>query len=223
MPKGRYIDWKPWDHTLGKTPDPDIARKIGCSDGAVRCRRAKLGIKPFFYPVWSQKDEDLLSQCKQKCVVCNLIKDLNDKNFSKHPTSKDGRRNRCCRYCDLKRQREFRRNRKRLIVNKAGGKCQNCEHSEYLSCLQFHHVEGPKLFNPSGAVCGSKKQLQVIFEEIKKCCLLCSNCHDAYHGGELELKFKKQSTGWTVSNPRRSAHLQNCPTEDKGLTNELSV
>ena len=40
------IDWKQWDHLLGKEPDRSLARQIGCSYTAVQKRRRELNILP---------------------------------------------------------------------------------------------------------------------------------------------------------------------------------
>ena len=211
----RIIDWSSYDHLLGTMPDRKLARAIKCKEATIRSRRVSKGIPPPEYPAWTTEDDNLLIQGKQRCQTCNDIKEV--ECFPKTKKSRSGKRRHCIS-CDQTRQRDFRRKRKQEIVDKAGGFCQNCGFDKHLSPLQFHHVTKPKLFNPS---VGSRKSYSLveITTEIDKCCLLCSNCHDAFHGGELELQFAKRSIGWTVSNPwKNGSSSEHCPIEDKGST-----
>jgi hypothetical protein len=58
-----------------------------------------------------------------------------------------------------------------------GNKCSMCGYSKCGAALEFHHVSEDKEFNIAGARFGWKK----LKEEIKKCILLCANCHREYH------------------------------------------
>jgi len=60
-----------------------------------------------------------------------------------------------------------------------GGKCIKCgENRPHI--LAFHHiVSTEKNENPSRFLANS--QIEKFFEEIKKCILLCSNCHGDFH------------------------------------------
>lgn len=62
-----------------------------------------------------------------------------------------------------------------------GGKCLDCKNT-YPSCAyDFHHISGEKEMNPSQAIAGSFEKAK---EELKKCVLLCANCHRIRHFGE---------------------------------------
>jgi hypothetical protein len=209
VPKGRYINWEPWDSLLGTRPDTDLAKDIGCDDAAVRARRIKLGVKPFYYPIWSHEDQVLLERGEQRCLDCGFVGEI---DFFPGETS--NHRGRYCGVCVNKRQRNRRRKHKQDLIDLGGGKCQNCEFQTYLPSLQFHHVEKPKLFNPSEVNRHTKEELTT---EISKCCLLCSNCHDAYHGGDLSLVFVKGDKYWTVRSSETPTSFPNTlPDEDKG-------
>lgn len=80
-------------------------------------------------------------------------------------------------------------NRNRLIkeraVNLKGGSCQICGYNRCLRALTFHHInEAEKSFQISG---NTNKSWARIEEELKKCILLCHNCHDEYHSGIIEI------------------------------------
>lgn len=217
MPKGKHINWSEWDHLLGTRPDKELASLVGCTTHGVINRRLRLGIEPAVNSSWTLEDKQLLQEGKQKCKDCLSIKPINE--FVKHQTRSD-RMGRQCVECNRKWQRDCRINNKKYYIGKCGGRCQNCGFFDFVSSLQFHHVQMPKLFEPSKAMCSGMSESDVL-KELDKCCLLCSNCHDAYHGGELELKFKKRDgIGWTVRSSGDALDSQNCPTEDKGTAFE---
>lgn len=60
-----------------------------------------------------------------------------------------------------------------------GGSCKNCGYSKCLAALHVHHKDpSTKKFSISGSYRLGKKRL---LEEVKKCELLCSNCHAEEH------------------------------------------
>lgn len=63
--------------------------------------------------------------------------------------------------------------------------CSRCGFSDYRA-LQFHHLDkNNKKFNVSDAVSNGGCSWNVIFEEIKKCDILCANCHLIEHYGDV--------------------------------------
>lgn len=68
---------------------------------------------------------------------------------------------------------------KRAGVKLLGGKCLKCGDTRpYL--LSFHHLDkNDKDNTPSRYIANS--QFEQFFDEIKKCCLLCNNCHAEFH------------------------------------------
>lgn len=62
-------------------------------------------------------------------------------------------------------------------------KCRVCKESEPVA-LDLHHIDqSTKDFNPSSGVCYS---VDVLRAEIRKCVVLCSNCHRKFHAGLLQ-------------------------------------
>tara|TARA_Y100000034_G_C6853007_1_gene387210 strand:- start:426 stop:1067 length:642 start_codon:yes stop_codon:yes gene_type:complete len=210
------IEWNKYDSLLGNKSDNKLAEEIGCSPTAVKLRRRKLSISPAIHSVWTKDDDELLKDGLIKCVKCDLTKPTDC--FYKLKSKTRTGRHKTCKDCHTLRKKQKWRALKEKYLNALGAYCHNCGHDEFIASLQFHHVQ-EKDMNISQIVYSESGK---VHEELKKCCVLCANCHSAFHANEIELKFKKQDIGWTVSNPRRLAHLQNCPTEDKGLTNELS-
>ena len=65
---------------------------------------------------------------------------------------------------------------KRLAVELLGGKCCRCGYSRCLRALHFHHTDPDnKSFGLSEK--GATRAWVLVVEELKKCILLCANCH----------------------------------------------
>ena len=73
---------------------------------------------------------------------------------------------------------------KHRIVEAFGGKCVCCGQSFEDCCYDLHHMNPQeKDFTVSSANCNGAKSWNKIRDEIKKCCLVCSNCHRLIHNG----------------------------------------
>lgn len=72
-----------------------------------------------------------------------------------------------------------------LLRLKKGGSCVVCGYSKYLGALDFHHLDPNK--KEFGIGDGDFRLVESL-EEIKKCVLLCSNCHREYHAGLIKLE-----------------------------------
>lgn len=72
---------------------------------------------------------------------------------------------------------------KQLLVNTFGGKCQICGYNTCLAALAFHH-RNPK--EKDFQISDFKKKNAdnyVLYRELEKCILVCSNCHIEIHQG----------------------------------------
>jgi hypothetical protein len=73
---------------------------------------------------------------------------------------------------------------KALLVTEGGGCCQACGFDAYVGALQFHHCDpGSKRFEASRQ--GATRSLARLWEEARKCVLLCANCHAMVEAGLL--------------------------------------
>lgn len=89
-----------------------------------------------------------------------------------------------CKKCQSKYQIERRRISKRRAVEYLGGGCQMCGYNRCDAALDFHHRD-PTTKTTRAALLTSLVWEKVL-EEIKKCDLLCSNCHR-----EVEVGFHR--------------------------------
>lgn len=71
------------------------------------------------------------------------------------------------------------RSRKALAVKMFGDKCHDCGNT-YPQCVyQFHHLDPSKKdVNPSKSLTRGPTRM---FDELKKCVMLCANCHMIRH------------------------------------------
>lgn len=136
----------------------------------------------------------------KKCTNCLKDKDLS--NFHKRIRSKDGLSSTCkdCRkvidrdsYVNSEIRREqiksrrtsiMRHNRRLLSRYKKMCKCFICREDEPVA-LDLHHTDPEeKDADPSRMTTYSTSSLR---KEIRKCVVLCSNCHRKVHAGIIKL------------------------------------
>lgn len=133
-----------------------------------------------------------------KTKFCNKCKtDKSVDEFHKNPTKKDGLQT-MCKECRKKYHREhYLKNRSKYRANtqlykdvinewfineKKKLKCEKCGENRWW-VLDFHHNESNDKDTEISILArlGSKKRL---IEEMKKCKVLCANCHRDFHYNE---------------------------------------
>ena len=80
----------------------------------------------------------------------------------------------------------FVKRRKSNLIKVFGGKCCLCGFNAYQEALEFHHVDPEEKefgITTDTATRSLEKQLQ----ELKKCILVCANCHRGIHAGYLQV------------------------------------
>lgn len=68
-----------------------------------------------------------------------------------------------------------RQKRKADLVYIMGGKCSLCGYDKCQQALEFHHID--KSTKKYGLSSGNCRSWEEDIEEVKKCALVCSNCH----------------------------------------------
>lgn len=68
-----------------------------------------------------------------------------------------------------------RQKRKQELVYIMGGKCVLCGYNKCIAALEFHHID--KSTKSRGLSNGNCHSWEEDVEEVKKCTLVCSNCH----------------------------------------------
>lgn len=81
-----------------------------------------------------------------------------------------------CKKCRSEAVSKNRKNRKLKLVEICGGKCIICGYNKCIQALEFHHINvETKDFTISTK--GLCRSLEKALTEIKKCILVCANCH----------------------------------------------
>ncbi len=116
------------------------------------------------------------------CGKCKQKKSIKDFHWKKT----ENRANSWCKECVYQRQRLRWTERKIRAVALFGSKCCQCGYDKNLGALSFHHK------NPSDKDYEWRKIRQLpwpeLIIELKKCILVCSNCHAEIHYPRLTMK-----------------------------------
>ena len=84
-----------------------------------------------------------------------------------------------CKKCFNKRNAQKLRNKKAQIVKEMGGKCQDCGLIEDPRIYDLHHLDPNTKDYKIGQI--TTWSIERIRKEMKKCVLLCANCHRKRH------------------------------------------
>lgn len=133
----------------------------------------------------------------KNCSKCQHTKPIAE--FNKYSRSKDGYSYRCksCerasnkKWCDANwsKKMEQQRARQQQLLDqlrnyKSSHGCCCCEECEAV-CLELHHLDpSVKEIHPADMVTDGWAWSRML-EEIKKCVVVCSNCHKKIHAGLL--------------------------------------
>lgn len=86
--------------------------------------------------------------------------------------------------------KRWRKRTKRIIVDAMGGKCQCCNYSKCDDSLELHHIDPSQKEMSFGKIRANPVALKKLSEELKKCILLCANCHREVHAGVTDIPEK---------------------------------
>lgn len=79
--------------------------------------------------------------------------------------------------------KRWRKATKQRIVEAMGGKCQICSYSKCIESLALHHRNPEDKDFSFGSIRSNPKKWIKIVVELRKCVLLCNNCHGEVHAG----------------------------------------
>jgi 5-methylcytosine-specific restriction endonuclease McrA len=89
--------------------------------------------------------------------------------------------------------KRWRKNTKARMVEAMGGKCQICSYDKTHKALEFHHIDPTEKEMAFGETRANNVKWAKLVEELRKCILLCSNCHKEVHEGITQLPQKFNS------------------------------
>jgi len=111
------------------------------------------------------------------CKVCNIEKE--PELFPVASVTKSGRAGEC-KECKSKRIKALRNEREQKLHEMFNKSCSDCgiEH-QHPSFFDFHHINPKdKSREVKQIICGS---WETLMKEVRKCVMLCPNCHRERH------------------------------------------
>lgn len=81
--------------------------------------------------------------------------------------------------------KNHREKKKAQLISILGGSCWICGYDRVPSALEFHHLDPTT--KEIGISTHLTRSLESLIDEIKKCALLCANCHREVHAGLVEV------------------------------------
>ncbi len=70
----------------------------------------------------------------------------------------------------------------------AGGRCALCNYSRNYSALEFHHLTSENKSFDLDLRSLSNRRWETILREVRKCRLVCSNCHRELHNPDAMIE-----------------------------------
>lgn len=108
--------------------------------------------------------------------------------------------------------KKWRKNTKQKMVESMGGKCQCCGYNRCNDALDLHHVNPLEKEFSFGSIIAKPKKWDKITEELKKCILLCSNCHREIHANLISLPNRYQKFDESlITMATKTEELDSCP------------
>lgn len=129
------------------------------------------------------------------CVRCRNNKLIS--NF--HINKTENRYNSWCKGCVYKNQIQRWSDRKKKAIELMGGKCCKCGYCKNTAALDFHHIDPSKKEYDWNKL--RLRSWDSIIKELKKCLLVCKNCHAELHWPNVECKNNENNSLNSEINP----------------------
>jgi hypothetical protein len=107
----------------------------------------------------------------------------------------------------------WRQNTKQRIVESMGGKCQLCGYARCNDALELHHIDPSQKDFTMGGIRANPIAWARIVVELRKCVLLCANCHREVEAGHISLpetatsSFNEEFVEYTLGVSPRSRNV----------------
>lgn len=116
------------------------------------------------------------------CSKCGIEKPITEFNWR---SKKDGTHRSECKECHCKfMKNKYSDKREEVQLLKESLKCQKCGYNSYGAALDFHHLDPSQKDQRVVRLISNRYSLDKVKEEIKKCIVLCANCHRVFHWRE---------------------------------------
>jgi hypothetical protein len=110
--------------------------------------------------------------------------------------------------------KKWRKSTKNRIVQSMGGKCVCCGYNKCNHALALHHLDPSQKDIALGTIRANSICWEKIVKELKKCIMVCHNCHSEIHAGITEIPSDAACFDESFSSYKdleKQAALDNCP------------
>lgn len=151
--------------------------------------------KYFISTLYKCMDKKCCAKCKKEKCVLEFYRKKTENRYSSW-----------CKQCVYDNQKNRWINRKYEAIRLLGGSCIKCGYKKCIAALEFHHIDPNKKDFDWKQM--RLHQWKTICEELKKCVLLCSNCHREVHS---ERKYIAIGNANPILQPSIKESSGNCP------------
>lgn len=106
--------------------------------------------------------------------------------------------------------KRWRNNTKLRMIEAMGGKCCICGYDRSPNALEFHHLNPAEKDFGFGAKRANPSSWAAIVVELKKCVMVCANCHREIHDGTVDIPADAPSFDSTYEDYRPDRRVD-CP------------
>ena len=112
------------------------------------------------------------------CSKCGIEKSIDD--FHWRNKALGTRRSECKECHNNTVKKRYAENKQTINDLKEGKCCEKCGYDKCSAALDFHHID-PSTKIDTVAKLSTHANIEAAINEIKKCVLLCANCHREFH------------------------------------------
>jgi len=87
--------------------------------------------------------------------------------------------------------KDWRKKTKLRIIKAMGGKCQICGYDKCPEAFDLHHLDPNEKEISLSSIRANPKAWATIVKELRKCVLLCANCHREVEAGYSVIEVKQ--------------------------------
>ena len=109
--------------------------------------------------------------------------------------------------------KKWRQNTKNRFIQAMGGCCQICGYNRCNDALDLHHLNPKQKEFSFGKIIANPTSWSKIIIELRKCVLLCSNCHREVHDNitDIPISAKKFDENYSVYIEVKVKQFDPCP------------
>ena len=111
--------------------------------------------------------------------------------------------------------KRWRDRTKSRMVESMGGKCQCCGYDTHTAALAFHHIDPSQKDIKFGDARANPSSWSKIVAELKKCILVCHNCHSEIHAGVRAIPDSFATFNEDFADFKKVSDYDSCPVCSK--------